>query len=297
MMKKAAFRLGTWGAALGMLAGLVELGIGSQIRPWIGNKENPAGLGLLTVLLSGIAFVAILSPRKNEIQTNDRKLVVFLGAIIPALICFTTVGRLWYLPGSLLIITACIHAFNFWIRSPKSVLPTTVSNTEGEVQITGCIGSLFILLSVGLAFWNSSFGLFQSDVLFNAEQVRVDVLPMDSVHHTYLSSSVTKIEDIEVGYVGIVYILFILGATIALIASLVASRLFLGIGDVVAVAGLGLFILWLPLFSIPVKIKLEKLIFRPQFRPTIRRLIHEIHCCSHFSLSWTHPPSRLREGV
>ena len=44
-MKKLATTLGIWGATLGMLAGLIELGIGSQIRPWIGNKENPAILG------------------------------------------------------------------------------------------------------------------------------------------------------------------------------------------------------------------------------------------------------------
>ena len=44
-MKKLATTVDIWGAALGMLAGLVELGVGSQIRPWIGNKEAPAILG------------------------------------------------------------------------------------------------------------------------------------------------------------------------------------------------------------------------------------------------------------
>ena len=55
-MKKPAIQLGICGAALGMLAGLIELSIGAQIRPWIGNKENPAVLGLVTILLSGMAL-------------------------------------------------------------------------------------------------------------------------------------------------------------------------------------------------------------------------------------------------
>jgi len=33
-MKKLAIRFGTWGAALGMLAGVVELSVGTHIRPW-----------------------------------------------------------------------------------------------------------------------------------------------------------------------------------------------------------------------------------------------------------------------
>jgi hypothetical protein len=34
-MKKFAIWWGTWGTALGILAGLVEMSFGSQIRPWI----------------------------------------------------------------------------------------------------------------------------------------------------------------------------------------------------------------------------------------------------------------------
>ena len=245
-MKKLSIQTGILGSALGILAGLVEFGIGAQIRPWIGNKENPAGLGILTLLLSGMAFVAINSARKIELQTNDRKLVVFLGVLIPALICFTTVGRLWYLPGLLLIITAFLLAYDGWIRSPRSGLPQMFSSAQWAGRIIGCIGSLLILASVGLAFWNSSFGLFQSDVLVNAKQARIEVLPMDFVRHADLSGSAPTVEDIEVSYVRIVYILLILGAALALIASLAASRVFLGIGCVVAVAGLALFILWLP---------------------------------------------------
>ena len=82
-MKKLATTLGIWGATLGMLAGLIELGIGSQIRPWIGNKENPAVLGLVTMLLSGMALAAATMARRQEAHTNDGKLAIFLGVLLP----------------------------------------------------------------------------------------------------------------------------------------------------------------------------------------------------------------------
>ena len=69
---------------------------------------------------------------------------------------------------------------------------------------------------------------------------------MDFVRRTYLSGSVTTVEDIEVSQVMIVYILLILGAALALIVSLIASRLFIGIGGSIAFTGLILFLFWLP---------------------------------------------------
>ena len=67
-MKKAALKLGTWGAMLGMLAGLVELSIGSQIRPWIGDKENPVVLGIVTLLLSGMALAVMISSSRKGLN-------------------------------------------------------------------------------------------------------------------------------------------------------------------------------------------------------------------------------------
>jgi hypothetical protein len=130
-MRKPAIRLGIWGATLGMLAGLVELGIGSPIRPWIGNKENPAILGLVTMLLSGMAFAAVTVARKQEAHANDGKLAIFLSVLLPAAICFTTVGRLWYLPGTLLVGSAALLAYEFWIAAPPaSATPGTFSATR-----------------------------------------------------------------------------------------------------------------------------------------------------------------------
>ena len=59
--------------------------------------------------------------RRQEAHTNDGKLAIFLGVLLPAAICFTTVGRLWYLPGSLLVGSAALLAYEFWIAAPPNV--------------------------------------------------------------------------------------------------------------------------------------------------------------------------------
>ena len=186
-MKKLAILLGIWGAALGMLAGLIELSIGAQIRPWIGNKETPVILGLVTFLLSGMALAAVTAARKPETPTNDGKLAIFLGVLLPAAICFTTVGRLWYLPGTLLLAAAALLAYEFWL-TPQA---TVSSRPSGRAwRLMAGIGSLVILLSIGLAFWNSSFGLFQVEIPVRVDRLRLEVLPMDLVRRTAFTNGV-----------------------------------------------------------------------------------------------------------
>ena len=65
-MNRLAIQCGAVGSTLGVLAGLIELSVGAQIRPWIGNKENPVLLGFVTLLLSGMALWAVVSTRNLE---------------------------------------------------------------------------------------------------------------------------------------------------------------------------------------------------------------------------------------
>jgi len=158
---KRSIQCGLLGSTLGILAGLVELSIGAQIRPWIGDKSDPAVLGLVTFLLSGMALAAFIVARRREMQTNDGKLAIFLSALLPAVICFTTVGRLWYLPGTLLMVAVALLAYEFWM-TPQG---TVSSGTSGRAwRLIAGVGSLVILLSIGLAFWKSAFGLFHAEV-------------------------------------------------------------------------------------------------------------------------------------
>jgi len=68
---------------------------------------------------------------------------------------------------------------------------------------------------------------------------------MDFIRITNLSTT-TTIENVEVSRVMYIYILLILGSALAFIASLTASRLFLGIGGGIVFTGLILFLVWLP---------------------------------------------------
>ncbi|KKH95083.1 hypothetical protein EO95_00485 [Methanosarcina sp. 1.H.T.1A.1] len=80
-MEKLAIKPGILGSGLGILAGLIEMSIGAQILPWIGNKESPVVLGLITFFLSGIALLSVLSARNHVKLTNDRKLAIFFGVL------------------------------------------------------------------------------------------------------------------------------------------------------------------------------------------------------------------------
>ncbi len=242
-MKKLAIRLGTWGAALGILAGLVELSFGSHIRPWIGNKENPVALGIITLLLSSLALTALLFASKRDPMTRNGQLTVFLGVLLPATICFTTVGRLWYLPGSLLLAAAALLGAEFWVTPRPTV---SAENAGGAWRLMVGLGSLVVLLSIGLAFWQSSFGLFQVEIPVRADRLRVEVLPMDFVRRTAFTHGIGLVENIESGQVRSVYLCLMLGAALAFIACLVSSRLFSGIGGGLVLLGLLLFLAWLP---------------------------------------------------
>lgn len=245
-MRRFAIQLGKLGSVLGALAGLIELTIGTRILPWIGNKESPFALGFVTIILSTVAFLSILSARKYVAPTNDRKLAIFLGVLLPAAICFTTVGRLWYLPGSLLLLSSIFLAYTYWFCQSKVSSSLKVSRKFRVNQIIGGIGSLLVLTCVAIAFFISSFGLFQSEILVKANLIRFQVVPMDIVRLDSLSANVNFIDEIEVSLVMFVYIFLILGAAIALVASLVDSRIFRGIGSFIVLTGLVLFIIELP---------------------------------------------------
>ncbi len=245
-MKKYIIQIGIVGSLLGIVAGLIELSIGDQILPWIGNKENPVLLGFITLFLSTMAFISVNATRNLDTPSNDRKLTIFLGVLLPTVICFTTVGWLWYIPGFLLLLSTSMLAYNYWFRSPSTVISKTFSRENLATRMTGVFGSLVILVSFGLAFWKGSFGLFQSHVLVNNQQVTIEVKPMDFVQLTYLSDNLPTENNIEVSQVMIIYISLLIGTMLVLISSLADSRLFTKVGVMIVFLGLILFLIWLP---------------------------------------------------
>lgn len=234
-MKRLAIRLGTWGAALGMLAGVVELSFGAHIRPLIGNKENPFVLGWVTLLLSALAWITVRMARKHVPSTPNRKLATILGVLIPAGVCFTTVGMLWYLPGILLLVSTSLLIIDFWRNRPRAAIHPW--------RWASGLGALISLLSFLGAFWHDGLGLFWAMVPVGTDRLLIQILPMDILRFTVSTFGVARVETFESGTVMVVYLLFALGENISLLAALASSRLFARIGGGMSLTGL-LFFLW-----------------------------------------------------
>ena len=101
-----AARLGAIGAMVGIGAGFTQATIGSRIPDWSGNKAHPVALGLLTIALSVTALVAARTLRSAQPPRNETLTAITLWFAIVAFLCSTTVGRLWAIPGVLLLAAA-----------------------------------------------------------------------------------------------------------------------------------------------------------------------------------------------
>jgi hypothetical protein len=155
--------------------------------------------------------------QKHDPQTADGKLATILGTLVPAGVCFTTVGMLWYLPGILLSVSASLLIVDFWRGLPRTAI-------HPWRWVSG-LGALISLLSFWAAFWRDAFGLFWEMVPVRADRLLLQILPMDVLRRTVYAFGVARVETFESGTVMVVYLLFVLGAGIALIASLASSRL------------------------------------------------------------------------
>jgi hypothetical protein len=97
------YKLGVAGAILGVLAGCIQSVLGDTIPEWTGNKLHPVQLGIITIVLSLVSLICVNyldGPRHG--LTRGRVLAGLL-ILATAGTCFTTVGRLWYVPGPLLL--------------------------------------------------------------------------------------------------------------------------------------------------------------------------------------------------
>jgi hypothetical protein len=138
------------GATLGLVAGTVELTVGPSIRSWVGNKQDTTRLGLGTLLLAAIALVAALILRRGETSVPKR-FAAGAGLLAPGLICFTTVGRLWYLPGAILIV-AGVAVFTS-LRRETNTLRATLDRNWRAI-LAGVLALFYVFLgatALGLA--------------------------------------------------------------------------------------------------------------------------------------------------
>lgn len=141
-MDELAGRLAALGAGLGVLAGVVDVAIGPSIRGWIGNKLNPTPLGVLTVILSSIALAAALRWTRPGGRDGGRRLGTILAFLLPAGLCFTTIGRLWYVPGALLLGAAALVTG----ASTRSELAHAVNQHHWPTSLTAVLGAYYLFL-------------------------------------------------------------------------------------------------------------------------------------------------------
>ena len=106
--RRAGLWLGGAGAVLGVAAGVVQWAWGEEIPDWTGNKLHPVQLGIITIALSLLALGAVWHAARHPAAPGWQKGLAWIGILVPAGICFTTVGRLWLLPGPLLVVAAVL---------------------------------------------------------------------------------------------------------------------------------------------------------------------------------------------
>jgi hypothetical protein len=140
-------RLGTYlaalGASLGVVAGVAELVLGPHIRSWVGDKQDTTRLGLATIALSAIALLAAVTSLRRSDASPGTRLLIAVGLIVPAAICFTTVGRAWYLPGALLVVAAATVAAD--LREDAHAVVETIGRSW-LAALTFVLGAFYIFL-------------------------------------------------------------------------------------------------------------------------------------------------------
>ena len=141
-----AGRLGAIGAMVGIAAGITQATIGNRIPNWTGNKAHPVALGLLTVALSVSALIAARTLRSAPPPRNETLTAITLWFAIVAFVCSTTVGRLWAIPGVLVLVAAGVTLMAFGWHHFLSVVAKNWLR-----GLLGILGALELLMAVSAA--------------------------------------------------------------------------------------------------------------------------------------------------
>jgi hypothetical protein len=133
---------GLLGGALGVVAGIVQAAAGAQLGAWAGSKADPLPLGLLTIGLSGLALAAALARlRAVGPPGAGNRAAVAAAELLAGLVCFSTVGRLWWAPGALLLSAAAAEIG----AAPAGV--ARVVRGAWPAVLTGILGACLALVA------------------------------------------------------------------------------------------------------------------------------------------------------
>jgi hypothetical protein len=147
---------GLLGGALGAAAGIVQATVGTQLGAWAGSKADPVPLGLLTIGLSGLALTAALVRlRAGRSPSAGVRATVAGAELVAGLVGFSTVGRLWWLPGALLLAAAAAEISTSPVgvaRAVRHAWPAILTGILGVcLMLVAATADAPLLLWLGLA--------------------------------------------------------------------------------------------------------------------------------------------------
>jgi hypothetical protein len=162
---RVAAYLAVAGATLGIIAGLIDIAVGASIRDWVGDKLHTTTLGVATVILSALALLAAVGWLRPGGRASERRLATALALLLVGCICFTTIGRLWFLPGALLLVAGVL----ILATSSRYELTDAVDEHRWRVGLTAVLGGYYVFLGAdalpkaagvvgilsGLAIWGA----------------------------------------------------------------------------------------------------------------------------------------------
>ena len=162
--RRAAGLLSLTGAGLGVLAGVLQATIGTTIPSWTGAKQAPVALGLLTIGLSAVAAVAAAALLAPIGRRSGLRLAAATAVAVVAGVCFSTVGRLWLVPGPLLLVGAALSIEDYraaaadvrrnWLRvllaSGGGFELLMAAGASPLVLVIGGVGGVALIASAGV---------------------------------------------------------------------------------------------------------------------------------------------------
>lgn len=133
-------RAGLVAALLGTAAGTAEVLVGTA--PWLGDKNDPTTLGLVTVLLALVVGAAALGWRRAV--TTPRALAVAAAMLVPALLGLTTAGAAW-VPAAAAAVVGGAAALHHGVR-PSSLRPSL--RAQWPSILLGSLALVYVALGI-----------------------------------------------------------------------------------------------------------------------------------------------------
>ena len=145
-LTSVAAQLAVIAGMLGVVAGVVQATIGNRIPAWTGHKHSHVALGLLTVALGASILISARTLHGATMPGPETLTAIALWLAAVAVLCATTVGRLWVVPGALAFAAASVTLAACGWQNFRSFV-----GTHWFRGLLGLLGFLDVLMAVSAA--------------------------------------------------------------------------------------------------------------------------------------------------